>query len=90
MTFEKLGDFLKKDESNDSLRRIYLAAQLQKDMEKLTPDSMRVILRKDKVIINCQNSSQAHYLELNYGKIKKVLSKHDLASRKIKITVKPD
>lgn len=88
MTIEKLSDFLKNTPKRDTLRRIYTASQLQKEIEKLTPDPLTVILRKETVVVNCVNQSQAKYLTNNLRKIHIILTKLQINDHKIKIQVR--
>jgi hypothetical protein len=86
MSIEKLGDFLKNDSSKGTLKKAYYASLVQRDVSKLTPDPLKIIMKRDSIVVRCSNASQGKYLLMNLNKIYRIIAKHDLGSYKIKIT----
>jgi hypothetical protein len=76
MSIEKLGDFLNRGSKDDSLKRVQLAFQLQKEISQLTPDPFKVVVKKTKIIITCSNSSQASFLKIKKGEINLIISRY--------------
>lgn len=61
MTVEKISDYFK-NESGSSLRRIFLAHQIQQGIKKELGEDVVVILTANQVKIKCKSSTQRAFL----------------------------
>lgn len=88
MTLESIDSFFKAGGHNETLRKALLAQKLGTEIEALLGEGVRVILRRNVAVIECQNEAAAARLNLRRRRLLTLMdSVFGGAVPKVRITI---